>query len=101
MEKAGPVFCAGITMFTPLKTHGADKGGLNVGIMGRLLFSILSCIKQIKDKNEKIICTLAKLHQTVMAKWSTKKAWKRCLFSHTKNSLEVSESEVTEYCNTF
>jgi len=34
LEKAGPVFCAGITMFTPLKTHGADKGGLNVGIMG-------------------------------------------------------------------
>ena len=40
MEKAGPVFCAGITMFTPLKTHGADKGGLNVGIMGKLSFHV-------------------------------------------------------------
>ena len=43
-------------MFTPLKTHGADKGGLNVGIMGRLIFSLLSDIKQIKDKHEKTIC---------------------------------------------
>ena len=40
LEKAGPVFCAGITMFTPLKTHGADKGGLNVGIMGKLSFHV-------------------------------------------------------------
>ena len=34
LEKAAPVFCAGVTMFTPLKEHGADRGGLNVGIMG-------------------------------------------------------------------
>ncbi len=34
LEKAGPIFCAGITMFTPLKDHGAVKGGLNVGIAG-------------------------------------------------------------------
>ena len=27
---------SGITMFTPLKEHGADKGGLVVGIMGIL-----------------------------------------------------------------
>ena len=34
LEKAGPVFCAGITMFNPLKTHGAGNGGLKVGIAG-------------------------------------------------------------------
>ena len=25
LESAGPVFCAGITMFNPLTTYGADK----------------------------------------------------------------------------
>ena len=34
LEKAAPVFCAGVTMFTPLKDLGAGKGGLHVGIMG-------------------------------------------------------------------
>ena len=34
LEKAAPVFCAGVTMFTPLKEHCAEKGGLHVGIMG-------------------------------------------------------------------
>ena len=34
LEKAAPVFCAGVTMFTPLKEFGAFNGGLNVGVMG-------------------------------------------------------------------
>ena len=34
MEAAGPVFCAGITMFTPLVNYGADKGGKRVGVVG-------------------------------------------------------------------
>lgn len=34
LDKAGPIFCAGITMYTPLMEHGAGKGGLNVGIAG-------------------------------------------------------------------
>ncbi|XP_059089470.1 probable formaldehyde dehydrogenase AdhA [Tigriopus californicus] len=34
LEQAGPVFCAGITMFSPLKHWGALKGGINVGIVG-------------------------------------------------------------------
>ena len=34
LKSAGPVFCAGITMYTPLKDWGALKGGLNVGIVG-------------------------------------------------------------------
>ena len=34
LEAAGPVLCAGITMFTPLIKHSADKGGLRVGIVG-------------------------------------------------------------------
>ena len=34
LEKAAPVFCAGVTMFTPLKEFGADKGGLHVGVLG-------------------------------------------------------------------
>jgi len=34
LEAAGPVFCAGITMFSPLSDHGAKKGGLRVGIIG-------------------------------------------------------------------
>ena len=34
LEAAGPVFCAGITMFTPLHRYGADKGGMQVGIVG-------------------------------------------------------------------
>lgn len=34
LEKAGPVFCGGITMFAPLFENGAFKGGLKVGIAG-------------------------------------------------------------------
>ena len=34
MENAGPVFCAGITMYTPLKKWGARHGGKSVGIVG-------------------------------------------------------------------
>ena len=34
LEAAGPVFCAGITMFTPLVRYGADKGGMRVGVVG-------------------------------------------------------------------
>ena len=34
LEAAGPVFCAGITMFTPLVKYGADKGGMRVGVVG-------------------------------------------------------------------
>ena len=30
----GPVFCAGITLYDPLKHWGALKGGLRVGIAG-------------------------------------------------------------------
>merc|ERR1719490_263033 len=34
LEAAGPVFCAGITMYSPLVQWKADKGGMNVGIVG-------------------------------------------------------------------
>ena len=34
LDKAGPVLCAGITLFDPLKHWGALKGGLRVGIAG-------------------------------------------------------------------
>ena len=34
LEAAGPVFCSGITMFTPLVNYGADKGGMRVGVVG-------------------------------------------------------------------
>ena len=34
LEKAGPVLCAGITMFSPLNTHQANTGGKRVGIVG-------------------------------------------------------------------
>jgi len=34
LEKAGPCFCAGVTMFGPLKEYGARPGGKNVGIAG-------------------------------------------------------------------
>ena len=34
LESAGPVFCAGITMFSPLTNWGADKGGMRVGVVG-------------------------------------------------------------------
>merc|ERR1719361_2036585 len=34
LEAAGPVFCAGITMFTPLCNWGAKSGGKRVGIIG-------------------------------------------------------------------
>merc|ERR1719242_586218 len=34
LEAAGPVFCAGITMYSPLVQWKADKGGMNVGIIG-------------------------------------------------------------------
>ena len=31
---AGPILCAGITMFSPLNTWEANKGGKRVGIIG-------------------------------------------------------------------
>jgi len=34
LEAAGPVFCAGITMYSPLVYWGADKGAKRVGIIG-------------------------------------------------------------------
>ena len=34
LEAAGPVFCAGITMYSPLCYWDADKGGKRVGIVG-------------------------------------------------------------------
>ena len=34
LESAGPVFCAGVTMFSPLCNYGADKGGQRIGIVG-------------------------------------------------------------------
>jgi len=34
LEKAGPCFCAGVTMFAPLKEYGAMQGGKTVGIAG-------------------------------------------------------------------
>ena len=34
LEKAGPVFCSGITMYSPIKHWGAAKGGKRVGVVG-------------------------------------------------------------------
>eukprot|EP00095_Tigriopus_kingsejongensis_P003029 maker-scaffold170_size291898-snap-gene-1.60 protein:Tk03029 transcript:maker-scaffold170_size291898-snap-gene-1.60-mRNA-1 annotation:"zn-dependent alcohol dehydrogenase" len=34
LSHAGPIFCAGITMFSPLKHWGADTKGSRVGILG-------------------------------------------------------------------
>merc|ERR1712203_969217 len=34
LEAAGPVFCAGITMYSPLAYWDAKKGGKRVGIIG-------------------------------------------------------------------
>jgi uncharacterized zinc-type alcohol dehydrogenase-like protein len=34
LELAGPVMCAGITMYDPLKRYGAVGGGLRVGVVG-------------------------------------------------------------------
>ena len=34
LEAAGPIFCAGITMWSPLKFWGAGKGGKRIGIIG-------------------------------------------------------------------
>merc|ERR1712142_327764 len=34
LDKAAPVFCAGVTMFTPLQEWGAGGGGLRVGVVG-------------------------------------------------------------------
>ena len=34
LEAAGPVFCAGITMYSPLCDWGADRGKMRVGIVG-------------------------------------------------------------------
>ena len=34
LEAAGPVFCAGITLYSPLAHWGALKGDLRVGVVG-------------------------------------------------------------------
>lgn len=34
LEKAGPIFCAGITLYHPLKVHGATSGNKKVAIIG-------------------------------------------------------------------
>lgn len=33
-EHAGVIFCAGVTLYDPLKHWGATKGGLNIAIAG-------------------------------------------------------------------
>ena len=37
LECAGPVFCAGITMYSPLKYFGAGNGGKRIGIVGMII----------------------------------------------------------------
>jgi len=34
LEFAGPVMCAGVTLFDPLRRYGAIKGGMRVGVVG-------------------------------------------------------------------
>lgn len=34
LENAGPVFCAGVTMYSPLKQWGVRQGGKKVGVVG-------------------------------------------------------------------
>jgi uncharacterized zinc-type alcohol dehydrogenase-like protein len=34
LDKAGPIFCSGITVYTPLKEWGAINGGMKVGVVG-------------------------------------------------------------------
>jgi uncharacterized zinc-type alcohol dehydrogenase-like protein len=34
MMAAGPMLCVGVAVYSPLKVHGADKGGMKVGIIG-------------------------------------------------------------------
>ncbi len=34
LEFAGPVMCAGVTLFDPLRRYGATKGGMRIGIVG-------------------------------------------------------------------
>jgi D-arabinose 1-dehydrogenase-like Zn-dependent alcohol dehydrogenase len=34
MENAAPLLCAGITVYSPLKKHGMEKGGKRVGVSG-------------------------------------------------------------------
>jgi len=34
LEAAGPVFCAGVTMYSPLINWKADQGGMRVGVIG-------------------------------------------------------------------
>lgn len=33
-DAAGPVFCAGVTLYDPLKHWGALKGGMKIGVAG-------------------------------------------------------------------
>lgn len=56
LEKAGPIFCAGITMYNPLKRFGADKGGLNVGIAGILAPKIWTLFAQIFQHGVVLFC---------------------------------------------
>jgi len=34
MAQAAPLLCAGITMYSPIKTYGLDKPGLKIGVLG-------------------------------------------------------------------
>lgn len=34
MDGAAPLFCAGITVYSPLKYYGLDKPGLHIGVVG-------------------------------------------------------------------
>ena len=35
LEKAGPLLCAGVTMYDPLRYHGATKGApMTIGVIG-------------------------------------------------------------------
>jgi len=69
LDKAGPVLCAGITMYDPLRYWGATKGDrvMNIGIVGIGGLGTMG-IKLAKALGHKVFAISRSAHKETLAK---------------------------------
>lgn len=66
LELAGPVMCGGITVYAPMKHHGATKGGMRVAVMGIGGLGTMA-IKIAKALGNEVIAISSSAHKRQMS----------------------------------